>query len=135
MNGDKLPIFVIGKLRKSRCFKNIKKLPCLYRDQNKSWMDSTLFKEWVRELDNQLEKENQKVALIIDNCTAHPEIRRFKAIDFFFLPPNTTTVLQPMNQEVIRSLKARYRTKVVEKMIEAIDGNKSLPNVWNSWML
>ena len=129
INGYKLPVFVTGKSEKPRCFKNIKKLPCYYRGQKKSWMDSTLFEEWVRELDNQFEKENQEIALIIDNCTAYPEIGGLKAIDLFFLPSNTTPVLQPMDQGVIRSLKVRYRTKVVQKMIEVIDGNKSLPNI------
>ena len=28
MNSEKLPMFVIGKLKKSRCFRNVKKLPC-----------------------------------------------------------------------------------------------------------
>ena len=46
------------------------KLPCRYRDQNKSWMDSTLFENLVSELENQFEKGNRKVALIIDTCTA-----------------------------------------------------------------
>ena len=78
-------------------------------------MDSTFFEEWVRELNNQFEKEIRKIALNINNCTAHPEIGGLKAIDLFFLPPNTTSVLQPMDQGVIRSLKARYRTKVVQK--------------------
>ena len=89
----------------------------------------TLFEEWVRELDNQFEKENRKIALIIDNCTVHPEIGGLKATDLFFLPPNKTSVLQPMDQGLICSLKARYRAKVVQKMIEAIDGNKSLSNI------
>ena len=53
--------------------------------------------------------------LIIDNCTAHREIGGLKAIDLFFLPPNAISVLQPMDQGVIRSLKASYRTKVVQK--------------------
>ena len=126
MNGDKLPMLVIGKLKKPRCFKNVKKLPCRKRRQNKSWMDSMFFENWVTELDNQFEKENQTVALIIDNCTAHPDIGGFKAIDLFFLPPNTTSTIQPMNQGVIHSLKARYRNKAVRKMIEAIDSKKSL---------
>ena len=56
MNGDKLPIFVIGKLKKSRCFKRVKKLPCYYQRQNKNWMNSTLSENWIKELDNQLEK-------------------------------------------------------------------------------
>ena len=49
--GDKLPMFVIGKSKAPRCFKNVTSLPCRYRSQKKSWMDSTLFEEWVRELD------------------------------------------------------------------------------------
>ena len=126
MNGDKLPMFVIGKSQKPRCFKNIKKLHCRYRGQKKSWMNSTLFEEWVRELDNQFEKENRRIALIIDNCTAHPETGGLKVIELFFLLSNTTSALQPMHKGVIRSLKARYRTKVVQKMI---DGNKSLSNI------
>ena len=34
--GSKLPMFVIGKAKKPRCFKNIKTLPCRYRAQRKS---------------------------------------------------------------------------------------------------
>ena len=50
-------------------------------------MGLMLFEEWVREIDNQFEKENRKIALIINNSTAHPEIGGLKAIDlFFFLP-------------------------------------------------
>ena len=31
MIGEKLPMFVIGKSQKPRCFKHIKSLPCRYR--------------------------------------------------------------------------------------------------------
>ena len=40
----------------------------------KSWMNSFLFDEWVKELDKKFEKENRKVILIVDNCPAHPII-------------------------------------------------------------
>ena len=36
MNGDKLPMFVIGRSQKPRLVNNIKKLPCHYRGQKKS---------------------------------------------------------------------------------------------------
>ena len=36
--GEKLPIFIIGKSTKPRCFKNVKSLPCRYRSQVKSWI-------------------------------------------------------------------------------------------------
>ena len=86
-NGEKLPMFIIGKSKSPRCFKNLKQLPCRYRGQQKSWLDSDLFEEWVRELDRKFEQQNRKVVLIIDNCPAHPAIGGLKAIQLCFLPP------------------------------------------------
>ena len=68
--GEKLPMFVIGKSAKPRCFKGVKNLPCRYRSQRKSWMDSSLFEEWVRDLDRKFEVEKRKIALIVGNCPA-----------------------------------------------------------------
>ena len=113
MVGEKLPMFVIGKSQKPRCFKHIKSLPCRYRAQKKSWMNSELFEEWVREQDEKFENEGRKVALIIDNCPAHPVIENLKSITLYFLPPNTTSALQSMDQGVIWSLKSKYRTHII----------------------
>ena len=71
MNGDELPMFIIGQLNNPWCFKQVEKLLCRCRAQKKSWMDSQRLKEWVRELEYQFFKKNRKVALIIDNCTPH----------------------------------------------------------------
>ena len=57
MNGEKLPMFVISKLEKPHCFKGLRKLPCRYQGEKKSWMNSEIFEEWVRELDGKFEKE------------------------------------------------------------------------------
>ena len=104
--GEKLPMFVIGKSKSPRCFKNIKHLPCRYRSQNKSWMDSILFEEWVREIDRCFTAEGKKIALVVDNYPAHASIDNLVSVNLIFLPPNTTSKLQPMDQGVIRSLKA-----------------------------
>ena len=127
MTGEKLPMFVIGKSQKPRCFKHIKSLPCRYRAQKKSWMNSELFEEWVREQDEKFEIEGRKVALIIDNCPAHPVIENLKSVTLYFLPPNTTSALQPMDQGVIWSLKSKYRTHIIQKVLAAIDQGKQLP--------
>ena len=87
--GCKLPMFVIGKT---------KIIPCRYRAQKKSWMDGVLFEEWVRNLNKKFESEKRKVALIIGNCPAHPIINNLSHIKLVFLPPNTTSVSQPMDQ-------------------------------------
>ena len=47
--GEKLPMFVIGKSKTPRCLKHIKNLPCNYKSQKKSWMDSQIFEEWKEE--------------------------------------------------------------------------------------
>ena len=127
--GDKLPMFVIGKSTRPRCFAGIRNLPCRYRLQKKSWMDRTLFEEWVRELDRTFMGEGRKDALIVDNCAAHPHIEGLKAIQLVFLPPNTTSETQPMDQGVNRSLKAHYRALTVQLFIRAVDKNQPLPKI------
>ena len=113
--GEKLLMIVIGKSVKSRCFKHVKSLPCRYRAQPKSWMTIFLFDEWVEELDRKFEK---KIVLIVDNCPAHPIVDGLKAIELVFLPPNTTSKTRPMDQGVIRSLKARYCRKIIKRLSE-----------------
>ena len=78
-------------------------------------MDSELFEEWVREQDRNFAFEGRKVALVIDNSTAHPNIENLKSITLHFLSPNTTSFLQPMDQGVIQSLKCKYRTRIQRK--------------------
>ena len=69
-------------------------------------MDSILFEEWVREVDRCFTKEGRKIVLLVDNCPAHPSIDNLVSTELIFLPPNTASKLQPMDQGVIRSLKA-----------------------------
>lgn len=125
--GDKLPMFVIGKSTRPRCFAGIRNLPCRYRSQKKSWMDCTLFEEWVRELDRTFMGEGRKDALIVDNCAAHPHIEGLKAIQLVFLPPNTTSETQPMDQGVNRSLKAHYRALTVQLFIAPLTKTNLCP--------
>ena len=127
--GNKLPMFVIGKSKNPRCFKNVRSLPCRYWSQRKSWMDSALFEEWVRELDGKFLRENRKIALIIDNCPAHPTIGNLSNVRLIFLPPNTTSVSQPMDQGVIKCLKAHYRRRLVRLMIQRLDQGQDLPKI------
>ena len=42
--------------------------------RKKGWMTGALFEEWVRKLDSSFLAQSRKVALLIENCPAHPEI-------------------------------------------------------------
>ena len=93
-------------------------------------MDSVLFEEWVRELDGKFLRENKKVALIIDNCPAHPTIGNFSNVRLIFLPPpNTTPVPKPMDQGVIKCLKTYYRRRLVRLMMQHLDQDKDLTKI------
>ncbi|XP_070181810.1 tigger transposable element-derived protein 4-like [Littorina saxatilis] len=43
---DRIPLFVIGKFAKPRCFSGIGTLPCQYASNRKAWMTSVLFEGW-----------------------------------------------------------------------------------------
>ena len=44
---DKLPLLVIGKYAKARCFRgsNMDLIPVTYKSQKKAWIDSVLFEK------------------------------------------------------------------------------------------
>ena len=127
--GEKLPMLVIGKSANPRCFKHIKPLPCKYTNQAKSWMDSDIFTRWLKELDRKMIAEGRQITMIVDNCPAHPHVEGLQAVELIFLPPNTTSKLQPMDQGVIRSLKAKYRSAVVKLYINRIENGQELPKI------
>ena len=114
---------------KEKLFKGLEYLPCEYKSQKKSWMNSEIFKEWVRKIDRKFRADDRKIALIIDNCPAHPAISNLTNMQLVFLPPNTTSILQPMDQGVIRSLKAYYRGRVVRLLCRALEKKEPCPKI------
>ena len=90
-------------------------------------MDSLLFEEWIKEVDKEMENEGRNIAMIIDNCPAHPDVDGLKAVELERLPPNTTSHAPPMDQGVIRSVKAKYRHLSVKRTIRTIEKTGSLP--------
>ena len=114
-------MFVIWKSKNPCCFKNVKHLPCQYKSQKKNWINSDIFEELVHKLDQKFRADDRKIALIIDNCPAHPSISNLTNVQIVFLPPNTTSILQRMDQGVIRNLKVHYRGRVVRLLCRALE--------------
>ncbi|KFD48476.1 hypothetical protein M513_10694 [Trichuris suis] len=92
----RLPLFLVGKSKNPRSFKNVK-LPVRYSHQKQAWMNLHVFKEWfkgtVKRYQSSVGKTG-KVLLLIDNAPAHPPARYLDAVDEFvtikLLPPNVT---------------------------------------------
>jgi len=111
---DKLPLWVIGKYKNPRCFKNINKntFRCQYQNNSSIWMMWEIFLEWLRGFD--LHVLGRKVLLIMDNFSGHipldqlPNHIQLKNTIVFYLPPNATSKIQPCDAGIIRSFKAYY---------------------------
>lgn len=122
-------LLVIGKSKKPRCFKNVHSLPVTYENNTKSWMTSHIFEKWLRNWDSQLKSRGNKILLLVDNCPAHPAIPNLKCIKLVFLPPNVTSVLQPMDQGVIKALKTQYRKLQVLQMLQNIENHENIKSL------
>ena len=96
-------------------------LPVIYKANKKAWMVSEIFTEWEMKLDSQFQKQKRKVLLFVDNCSAHPLVPGLKSVRCEFLPPNATSCLQPCDQGIIRSFKAKYKAKMLFRLIKFID--------------
>jgi hypothetical protein len=122
--GEKLPLLIIGRFGKPRCFKN-STIPLEYMSNRKAWMTGDIFSSYLKKMDRQMRDKNRKIALILDNCSAHPHIGDLTNISLYFLPPNTTSMIQPMDAGIIKNLKHYYRQDLVKKKIRCLDN--SLP--------
>ncbi|GBM59130.1 hypothetical protein AVEN_255666-1 [Araneus ventricosus] len=61
----------------------------------------------------------------MNNATSHPDDLKLKNICLVFLPPNTTSMLQPLDQGIIRSFKVGYRKLFLRHVFSQIPSCKS----------
>lgn len=120
MDGEKRKLLAIGKSKNPLCFKGVKNLPVDNIANSNAWMTKEIFTEWVTKWDNELCHD---VLLLVNNCTAHVVTVEFKHINLVFLTSNTTSIIQPCDQGIIRTFKAYYRTGMRKNVISVIDAN------------
>ncbi|GBO21500.1 Tigger transposable element-derived protein 4 [Araneus ventricosus] len=125
MLGDLETPVLIGKAKKPRCFKNtdVRKLP--WKSNKKAWTTTDIMSDWLVELDNKIKKQKRKSILFMDNATSRPDDLKLKNITLAFLPPNTTSMLQPLDQVIIRSFKVGYRKLLRRQALSQISSCKS----------
>ena len=119
MNGtEKIPLLVIGKSKKPRCFKQGLSIPVRYEANSRAWMTSEVFEKFLRDWDRKL--GSRKILLLLDNCPAHPRIQ-LKSIKLQFFVPNATAVVQPSDKGIIQIFKVQYRKILLSRRILAIE--------------
>ena len=132
--GHKLKPMIIGKSEKPHCFKGVivENLPVHYYYSNKGWMTSYIWGHYTSfNLENELEKYCReqniafKILLLCDNFSGHNETFTVASqhITVMFLPPNTTSLIQPMDQGIIRMFKVNYTRISLQRMVHKIDSD------------
>ena len=118
---------VIAKSARPRCFRNVDlmSLPVRYTSNSKAWMTCELFRTWLLDFNRHFEKKGRHVVLLLDNAPSHPNLK-LSNVKLLFLPPNTTASLQPLDQGILRSMKAKYSKKMVSFILDEMEAGENV---------
>ena len=103
---DKLPLWIIRSLAQLRCFirayVNIASLDIIWKSNKKAQITTVIITKWLTWFNKRI--YSRRVLLLLDNFSAYKAAVRtltknntFKNIWVEFLPPNYTSVYQPLN--------------------------------------
>ncbi|CAI6369824.1 unnamed protein product, partial [Macrosiphum euphorbiae] len=126
MAGEIRKPLVIGKSKKPRCFKNmdISSLPVIWKFNKKAWMTTEIMEQWLRYFNADMRSQNRNVLIFLDNAACHPKIE-LSNTKILMLPPNTTSITQPMDQGVIYTFKSYYRKFLLQSLLCKMDNCSS----------
>ena len=113
---DKMMPLVIGKSKNPRGFPknfNVQQIVHYFHNQ-KAWMTSTLFSEWIKRFDTYVKR---KVILLLDNASSHVHHLKLKNVVLQKLPPNTTSHIQQLDAGIIRNFKIKYQQYLVKHYV------------------
>lgn len=112
-----LKTVIIGKSKNPRALKNVMdNLPVHYYSSRNAWFTTEITNDWFHtkavpaikkhQIEHlKISEDEVKALVLLDNAPMHPDEDKLcskdKKIKCMFLPPNTTSVFQPMDQGVI----------------------------------
>jgi len=118
-----IPAAIISKAKLPLCFKRPRQpCPLPYFSQQSAWMDGVILKSWSETvfLPAVRARTSQPVALMSYDCGAHAELECEK-VKLIPLPPNCTSVYQPLDLGIIAYLKRRYKRRLLDLVVSAFE--------------
>ncbi|RDW84504.1 hypothetical protein BP6252_02094 [Coleophoma cylindrospora] len=125
---DRLPVWIIGKAKTPRALKNvcISSMGGRWRWNKKAWMNSVIMSEWLQAFYSHVGFTRQ-VLLTMDNFSAHYTALEISPpppnIRICWLPANSTSRFQPLNQGIIQNFKALYKRQWLAFTLESYEAN------------
>ncbi|XP_048839235.1 tigger transposable element-derived protein 1-like [Brienomyrus brachyistius] len=137
---------LIYKSANPRALKNKNKnaLPVYWMHNPKAWITKVIASDWfhqcfIPEVEKYLLSLGLefKVLLIMDSAVGHPLDLLYDGVQIEFLPSNTTSLIQPMDQGVIRAFKALYTRNSMQHLVSAMDmmENFTLMEYWKKFTI
>ena len=120
-----------------------------YYCNKSSWMTSAVFTAIINKWDVELERNNSRILLLVDNFSGH-KIGSTNNIRIEFLPPNTTSKVQPLDLGIISNFKRlfqdhrsdeKFRKKAILDMNDCFEISCDVPKpiksstFWNCFKL
>ncbi|XP_048867189.1 tigger transposable element-derived protein 1-like isoform X1 [Brienomyrus brachyistius] len=110
-------------------------LPVIWRSNRRAWVTREIFADYVQTYLSPFIKKYtaehslaNKALLIIDSAPGHPSsiVDHGDNIQVVFLPPKTTSLLQPMDQGVITTFRAYYSQSLMQYLLDGVNAKESL---------
>lgn len=125
----KMKMWVIGTAENPHCFRGLARtaegLGVFYRYNKTAWMKHEIMMEYLLWFDSCM--NGRRVVLLMDNFSAHELAVKqlgehaLRNTTIVWLPANTTSVWQPLDQGIINSWKAHTRRYYVRYLVKEID--------------
>ena len=133
---QKMQPWFIGTAKNPRSFgtgKNhieVHNLGLVWRFNKKAWMTGIIFREYLRWFN--LQMQGRKVLLLLDGFSSHHagyDLLETEGIELTnvrveFLPANTTSICQPLDQGIIRTFKAHYKRRWLQYQLDTYEAGE-----------
>ena len=125
---DHRKLSVIGKSKTPRCLQKkykmqVKDMAVDWYASKNAWMTGEIHHQIMTKLNNEMRLSNRNILYVCDNASSH-QVQEYSHIKFLMLPPNATSIMQPLDQGIILSAKRRYKKKLAERYLTCVENNK-----------
>lgn len=97
-----------------------------------------MLQDWIAKVNAKFKVEKRHIVLLLDNAPTHLivdvpkhtvqgfQLYYLSNVTVIFLPANTTSLVQPLDQGIIAAFKARYRRHLVRATLAALEKDDDL---------
>ena len=133
---DHRKLAVIGKSKKPWCLgkkykMQVKDMAVDWYASKNAWMTGDIHHKIMTKFNDEMRKSNQHILYVCDNASSH-QVREYSHIKFLMLPPNATSIMQPLDQGINLSTKRRYKKKLAERYLVCVENNKDANSLLKS---